>query len=205
MALNTLTLANSNLSGSGAVAVNGLTAGSTVTLTNNPEGAFFFDGANLIYNLVSSYPRKLAPVLLEQLGEDQGQTVFAVNVAGAFAPGPGNGVVDTAARAAAADAKANPTLATGAVAAVLPSTGVTPTQPPVSASSSLVGTLGNGPGTLVSNVAGAEIDRIEFGLAWLFRWLNGLKAGTAMTVGMIGDSNTESYRGPKRFWRRYPA
>lgn len=67
---------------------------------------------------------------------------------------------------------------------------------PITANSALVGTLGNGPGTLVENVAGMDTSRLEFGLAWLFRWLNGLKAGTAMSVGLIGDSNTESYRGP---------
>ncbi len=67
---------------------------------------------------------------------------------------------------------------------------------PVQAASALVGSLGNGPGTMVPNAAGMDSARLEFGLAWLFRWLNGLKAGTAMTVGMIGDSNTESYRGP---------
>ncbi len=67
---------------------------------------------------------------------------------------------------------------------------------PVQVASALVGSLGNGPGTMVPNAAGMDSARLEFGLAWLFRWLNGLKAGTAMTVGMIGDSNTESYRGP---------
>lgn len=73
---------------------------------------------------------------------------------------------------------------------------LTPILPPVPVTSSLVSTLGVGPGTLVSNAAGMEVNRLDFGLAWLFRWLNQLKAVTPMTVGMIGDSNTAGYRGP---------
>ncbi len=67
---------------------------------------------------------------------------------------------------------------------------------PVQVASNMLSSAGVGPGTLVGNAAGMEPTRLEFGLAWLFRWLNGLKAGTAMTVGMIGDSNTAAYRGP---------
>jgi len=116
MALNTLTLANSDLSGSGSVPIDGITPGSTITLTSNPEGAFFFDGANLVYNLSSSYPRILHPVLLERLGQDQGQSILSVNVAGSFGPGPTQaGGVDAVARAAAAAANANATRGAGRI------------------------------------------------------------------------------------------
>jgi len=66
---------------------------------------------------------------------------------------------------------------------------------PITAASGLVSTTGNGPGILVENAAGMEATRLEFGLAWLFRWLNGLKAQSVMSVGLIGDSNTAGYRG----------
>lgn len=67
---------------------------------------------------------------------------------------------------------------------------------PVPFASALVSTTGNGPGSLVENAAGMEATRLDFGLAWLFRWLNGLKTQTPMSVGLIGDSNTAGYRGP---------
>jgi len=88
MALSPLTLASNNLSGTGTVAVSGLTAGATVVLTSNPEGAFYFDGASLLYTISAGTPRTLHPVLTQTLGDDAQTTVFAVNVAGSYAAGP---------------------------------------------------------------------------------------------------------------------